>query len=106
MSRFLSYVILRNFPKALSGRDIPEKLKPGFLQITLGFRTLCFAIQEHASGIHTVFLPLSLTLGEGTLQIVSKPKVQQLEVSTSDAPGCSLDWGAGTKALLRLKRLH
>ena len=39
--------------------------------------------------------------GVGTLQIVSREKIQKLEIPMKDALGAILNWGAGTEALLK-----
>jgi len=46
-------------------------------------------------------VPLAPMPGVGTLKIVSREKVQRLEVPMKDALGAILNWGAGTEALLK-----
>ena len=49
-------------------------------------------------------LPLAPTPGVGTIQVVSSNKIQRLEAPMKDALGAILNWGAGTEALLKIKK--
>ena len=101
LNRMPPYVILRNLARRISGRDVPNQLQPALITTDPGTEVLCFIVEEHAGGKFTIFLPLSPTPGVGTLQIVSREKIQRLEVPMKDALGAILNWGAGTEALLK-----
>jgi len=101
LNRIPPYVILRNLARRLSGRDVPNKLQPALIRTESGTDLLGFIVEEHAGGKFTVLVPLAPTPGVGTLQIVSREKIQRLEVPMKDALGAILNWGAGTEALLK-----
>jgi uncharacterized membrane protein len=101
LNRIPPYVILRNLAKRVSGRDVPNQLQPALIRKDPGTQVLGFIVEEHAGGKFTVLLPLAPTPGVGTLQIVSREKIQKLEVPMKDALGAILNWGAGTEALLK-----
>ena len=101
LNRMPPYVVLRNLARRISGRDVPNQLQPALITTDPGTEVLCFIVEEHAGGKSTVFLPLSPTPGVGTLQIVSREKIQRLEVPMKDALGAILNWVAGTEALLK-----
>jgi len=101
LNRIPPYVILRNLARRLSGRDVPNQLQPALIRTDPGTELLGFIVEEHAEGKFTVLVPLAPMPGVGTLQIVSREKVQRLEVPMKDALGAILNWGAGTEALLK-----
>jgi uncharacterized membrane protein len=101
LNRIPPYVILRNLARRLSGRDVPNQLQPALIRTDPGTELLGFIVEEHAGGKFTVLVPLAPMPGVGTLQIVSREKIQKLEVPMKDALGAILNWGAGTEALLK-----
>jgi len=80
---------------------VPNQLQPALIGTDPGTDLLGFIVEEHAGGKFTVLVPLAPTPGVGTLQIVSREKVQKLEVPMKEALGAILNWGAGTEALLK-----
>ena len=104
LSRFAPYTVLRSFSRRITGRDISDELQPALLQSDPGVRKLAFIVENPAEGDLTVFVPLAPTPGIGTLQLVSRDKVELLDASFMDAVGCLFNWGAGTGALLRSTR--
>jgi len=80
---------------------VPNQLQPALIKTDPGTELLGFIVEEHAEGKFTVLVPLAPMPGVGTLKIVSREKVQRLEVPMKDALGAILNWGAGTEALLK-----
>ena len=104
LSRFAPYSVLRSFSRRITGRDIPDELQPALLQSNPGVRELAFIVENPAEGDLTVFVPLAPTPGIGTLQLVSRDKVELLDAPFMEAAGCLFNWGAGMGALLESHR--
>lgn len=79
---------------------MPNQLQPVLIKTDPGTELLGFIVEKHAGGKFTVLVPLAPMPGVGTLQTVSREKIQRLEVPMKDALGAILNWGAGTEALL------
>ena len=100
LSRFAPYNLLRSFSRRITGRDVPDELQPALLESNPGVRELAFIVENPAEGDLTIFLPLAPTPGIGTLQLVSRDRVEILDAPFMDAAGCLFNWGAGMGALL------
>jgi uncharacterized membrane protein len=100
LSRFAPYNVLRSFSRRITGRDIPDELQPALLEANPGVRELVFIVENPAEGDLTVFAPLAPTPGIGTLQLVSRDKLEILDAPFIEAAGCLFNWGAGMSALL------
>ena len=57
---------------------------------------MAFIVEKHVEGKFTLLVSLASIPGVGTLKIVSREKIQQLEVPMKDVLGTILNWGAGT----------
>jgi uncharacterized membrane protein len=101
LSRFAPYNVLRSFSRRIAGRDVPDELQPALLESNPGIRELAFIVENPAEGDLTVFVPLAPTPGIGTLQLVSRDKVELLDAPFMEAAGCLFNWGAGTGELVR-----
>lgn len=104
LSRFAPYNVLRSFSRRIAGRDVPDELQPALLESNPGVRELAFIVENPAEGDLTVFVPLAPTPGIGTLQLVSRDKVEPLDAPFMEAAGCLFNWGAGTGELVRGSR--
>ncbi len=100
MSRFPPYAVLKSLSGRLSGKE-EEKLQPALLEVGDGARVLVAIVERLSDGSVTVFAPLAPTPALGMLQIVDPNKLEELQCSMSDALGWTMNWGAGTQALLR-----
>ena len=99
MSRFPPYAVLKSLSARLSGTE-EESLQPALLEVGDGARMLVAIVERLPDGSVTVFAPLAPTPGLGVLQIVAPSKLEELQCSMSDALGWTMNWGAGTQALL------
>jgi uncharacterized membrane protein len=99
MSRFPPYTVLKSLSARLSGKK-EEKLQPALLEVSDGVRVLVAIVERLPDGNVTVFAPIAPTPALGLLQIVDPSKLEELQCSMSDALGWTLNWGAGTQALL------
>jgi uncharacterized membrane protein len=99
MSRFPPYAVLKSLSARLSGTE-EESLQPALLEMGGGARMLVAIVERLPDGSVTVFAPLAPTPGLGVLQIVDPGKLEVLQCSMSDALGWTMNWGAGTQAIL------
>ncbi len=104
LTRFAPYNVLRSFSRRITGRDIPDELQPALLESNPGVRALAFIVENPAEGDLTVFVPLAPTPGIGTLQLVSRDRVEILDAPFMEAAGCLFNWGAGMGKLLQGSR--
>lgn len=105
LRRFPPYTVLKSLSKWIAGKDVPGQLQPALLSVTDDTRMLVAIIEELPGGDLTVFVPLAPTPGVGVLQIVKSAKVQKLECSMTDALGWTLNWGSGTEALFKSRKV-
>ena len=100
MGRFPPYAVLKSLSARLSGKE-EESLQPALLKIGDGARVLVAIVEKLPDGHLTVFAPVAPTPGLGVLQIVPPDRVELLACSMSDALGWTMNWGSGTRALLK-----
>ncbi len=105
LRRFPPYTVLKSLSKWIAGKDVPGQLQPALLSVTADTRMLVAIIEELPGGELTVFVPLAPTPGVGVLQIVKSAKVRKLECSMTDALGWTLNWGSGTEALFKSRKV-
>jgi uncharacterized membrane protein len=61
---------------------------------------LAFIIEEHGSGLLTVFVPSSPTPAAGTVYYLTESQVLRLDVTPASAVRCVMQFGMGSKKLL------
>jgi uncharacterized membrane protein len=61
---------------------------------------LAFVIEQHKSGLLTVFIPSAPTPAAGTVYYMTEDRIQRLDVSVAAAVGCIMRLGVGSGELL------
>jgi uncharacterized membrane protein len=100
MSKFAPYAVLKSLSARLSGEE-DDKLQPALMTVAPDTRMLVAIVEELEDGNVTVFVPMAPTPAVGHLQIVSPSKLEKLDCSMSDALGWTLNWGSGTRDILK-----
>ena len=98
------YSILRKFSQTISA-DQSNAFQAAIVQVSDGLRTPALIVEEHSSGDYTVLFPIAPTPTLGTLQIVSRERVQKVETPMPGALEPFLNWGVGTEKLLNAAQL-
>ena len=57
-------------------------------------------MEEHESGVMTVFVPSAPALTVGSLHVVDRDRVTFLEATTVDVANCISQWGIGSEKAL------
>jgi uncharacterized membrane protein len=100
LHRLPLYALLRNLSTRLSGEQDASKFRPATVTILPGVRSLCFIVEEHASGDFTVFVPFAPTPTLGSIYVVEHDRVIFVEGKARQALSCVASWGDGTAALV------
>jgi uncharacterized membrane protein len=64
---------------------------------------MSFIVEEHASGMLTVFVPSAPTPTAGSVYLLTEQQIKRLDVPVSDAVKCIMRLGVGSKQLLEGK---
>jgi len=94
------YRVLRTFSQTISTAKSSDTFQAAIVKISAGHRTPALLVEEHSSGDYTVLFPIAPTPTLGTIQIVSRERVQKVETPMPGALEPFLNWGVGTEKLL------
>jgi len=61
---------------------------------------IAFIIEEHESGMLTVFVPAAPSITSGSLYFFTEQQVKRLRMSNRDAVKCIIQYGSGSKTFL------
>lgn len=100
MDKFPPYTVLKSLSARLSGKE-EEGLQPALLKTEGGARMLVAVVERLEDDSVTIFVPMAPTPGLGVLQIVPPDRLEPLRCTMSDALGWTMNWGVGTRDLLK-----
>ncbi len=99
------YSVLQKFSQTISAAQSSDTFQAAIVQVSDGLRTPALLVEEHSSGDYTVLFPIAPTPTLGTIQIVSRERVQKVETPMPGALEPFLNWGVGTEKLLKEAQL-
>ncbi|MEZ4598364.1 MAG: DUF502 domain-containing protein [Syntrophotaleaceae bacterium] len=101
LNRIPFYRALRVLVTGLGGQQDAESMRPVVVTVDVpGLDQLGFVMETHADGSCTVFLPSSPNPGSGTIVIVCRERLRDLDVPVRSVLGCLGRLGHGTGRLL------
>ncbi len=99
------YSVLQKFSQTIYAAKSSNTFQAAIVQVSDGLRTPALVVEEHSSGDYTVLFPIAPTPTLGTLQIVSRERVQKVETPMPGALEPFLNWGVGMEKLLDAAQL-
>ncbi|MCK5351601.1 DUF502 domain-containing protein [bacterium] len=98
------YSVLQKFSQTIYAAKSSNTFQAAIVQVSDGLRTPALVVEEHSSGDYTVLFPIAPTPTLGTLQIVSRERVQKVATPMPGALEPFLNWGVGMEKLLDAAR--
>ena len=98
------YSVLQKFSQTISSAQSSDTFQAAIVQVSDGLRTPALLVEEHSNGDYTVLFPIAPTPTLGTIQIVSRERVQKVKTPMPGALEPFLNWGVGTEKLLNAAR--
>jgi len=99
------YSVLQKFSQTISAAKSSDTFQAAIVEVSPGLRTPALIVEEHSGGDYTVLFPIAPTPTLGTIQIVSRERVQKVETPMPGALEPFLNWGVGTEKLLNEAQL-
>ena len=99
------YSVLQKFSQTISSAQSSNTFQAAIVQVSDGLRTPALLVEEHSNGDYTVLFPIAPTPTLGTLQIVSRERVQKVETPMPGALEPFLNWGVGMEKLVNAAQL-
>ncbi len=93
------YTIFRSVTRRMVGVEEGTSFAPALASIE-GALVPAFAVEAHADGRFTVFVPTVPTLGVGAVYILPRERVHLLELPFARVVRCISRWGEGSGELL------
>jgi uncharacterized membrane protein len=103
LSSFPGYKVFKVLTHSLAGKRDTAGFKPALLRLDAEAHQPVLVVEEHDSGLVTVFIPFSPTPAAGTFQIVPAARVEFLDVSMTNFLEPFWHWGVGTQKLIERK---
>jgi uncharacterized membrane protein len=95
------YKVFKTLTHSLGGLDETAAFTPALLRDADGDRTPVLVVEEHAGGDATVLVPMAPTPTVGPLRIVSRERIELLDVPLVTFMECYFHFGSGVKDLVR-----
>ncbi len=95
------YRALKGIIQSFGGADEAKSFRPMLLLSENGQREIAYLVEEHDDGQATVLLPWSPTPMAGSVKIVPRSQLQELNLSLAEVTGVLSHWGMGIRDLIR-----
>jgi len=103
LERVPGYTLMRSISRRLGGEEDGVSFAVALVEIEEAL-VPAFLIEEHPDGSFTVFVPSVPTPAAGSLYILTKERVHQVDVPPATALRCITQWGSGAGVLLQAMR--
>lgn len=95
------YRALKGIIQSFGGTDDAESFRPMLLLSENGQREIAYLVEEHEDGQATVLLPWAPTPMAGSVRIVPRNQLQDVNLNLAEVTAVLSHWGLGVRDLLR-----
>jgi uncharacterized membrane protein len=103
LGRVPGFALVKSITRGMVGLESGSEVSVALARIEDAW-VLSFVLEQHASGLFTVFVPSAPTPAVGSIYYLTEDRLRRLDIPVSEAVACIMRLGVGSRDLLERQR--